>query len=100
MAAVPIEKLNDVIIALQSAALNYASAVLQDVQRGPGPGGALTANGATLDLEQMAIQYVRKLDEEHRKAAEVDYTKIAEEAGEVYGTATSSRPTDSKKSSN
>ena len=38
------------------------------------------AAGAGLDLETAAIRYVRKLDEELRKAKEVDYVAIYEKA--------------------
>ena len=66
--AVDIELLAPEIEALRETALRYTRAVNED--RG--------AAGAGLDLETAAIHYVRKLDDELRKAKEVDYVAIVE----------------------
>lgn len=55
---------------LRESALRYSNAVAEG--RGVG--------GAGLDLEAAALRYVRKLDDEQRKANAIDYGKIAEQA--------------------
>ena len=67
---VDVEKLLAEIETLRRAAIRYARAVAEGSD----------ASGPGLDLETVAIRYVRKLDDEHRKANEVDYLKIVEDA--------------------
>jgi hypothetical protein len=66
---VDVELLIAEIEALRDAALHYAHS-----------SGTDAVGGAGLDLETAAIRYVRKLDEEHRKASRVDYVAICEAA--------------------
>jgi hypothetical protein len=67
---VDVEQLASEIEDLRAAALRYARAIAEDASVG----------GAGLDLETAAIQYVRKLDDAVRKASEVDYVAIVEQA--------------------
>jgi hypothetical protein len=62
---VAVELLADEITALRDAALRHARA------------DGATAAGSGLDLETAAIRYVRKLDDELRKASAIDYAAIA-----------------------
>ena len=55
---------------LRDAARRYA----RDVVDGADP------TGSGLDLERAALRYARKLDDARRKASEVDYVAIVEEA--------------------
>jgi Cu/Ag efflux protein CusF len=68
---VDVEKLMPEIEALRTTTIRYAAAAVE---------GLDTAGGAGIDLETAAIRYVRKLDEESRKANAVDYLAIVEQA--------------------
>lgn len=68
---VDVELLAAEIEALREAAQRYTRAVDDD---------AGSVGGAGLDLEAAAIRYVRKLDDEHQKASELNYVAIWEQA--------------------
>ncbi len=69
--SVEIEKLVPEIAKLRAVAIRYAKAVAEDSDK---------ASDAGLDLETAAIQYVRKLDAEMRKAKRPDYLAIVLQA--------------------
>ena len=66
---VGVELLAAKIQGLREAALHYARAVAD------GTG----VDGAGLDLKTATIRYTRKLDDEHRKANQIDYVAIVEQ---------------------
>jgi hypothetical protein len=68
---VDVELLAAEIEALRQAALRYADAFIENDG---------TVGGAGLDLEAAALRYVRKLDDEVRKAREPDYLAIVKQA--------------------
>jgi hypothetical protein len=68
---VDIEVLAPKIEVLRQTALRYAQTVTQEPD---------AIGGAGLDLEIAAIRYVRKLDNEVRRAHELDYVAIVEQA--------------------
>lgn len=59
---VPYEELETERFTLRRAAIHLAAMILADAS-GSNGGGSLAPNGALLDLEMAAIQYVRRLDE-------------------------------------
>ena len=58
---VPIEQLDPERAGLRRAAIHLAAMILADATGSSG-GGALSQNGAMLDLETAALRYVRRFD--------------------------------------